>query len=69
MKYIISCFSICIILITFLIWIKIDTRQNELEKETYIKLLQMQEHIEQQDKEIRILRQDIEILENGWDER
>lgn len=29
----------------------------------------MQEHIEQQDKEIRILRQDIEILENGWDER
>lgn len=69
MKYLISCLVACIIFISCLIWMKIDTRQNELEKETYIKLLQMQEHIEQQDKEIRILRQDIKILENGWDER
>lgn len=69
MKYIISCFSICIISISCLIWIKIDTRQKELETEIYIKLLQMQELIDAQDKQIRLLRQDMEILESGWEEK
>ena len=69
MKYLISCLVACIIFISCLIWIKIDTRQNELETETYIKLLQMQELIDAQNKQIRLLRQDIEILENGWEEK
>ena len=67
MKYIISCFTICIISINVLIWIKIDNRQKDLETETQIKLLQMSERIEEQDKEIRILRQDMEIIESGWE--
>ena len=67
MKYIISCFTICIISINVLIWIKIDNRQKDLETETQIKLLQMSERIEQQDKEIRILRQDMDILERGFE--
>lgn len=67
MKYIISCFSICIISITVLIWIKIDYRQKELEAETQLKLLQMLELINEQDKEIRLLRQDMDILERGYE--
>ena len=67
MKYIIFCFTICIISINVLIWIKIDNRQKDLETETQIKLLQMSERIEEQDKEIRILRQDMEIIESGWE--
>lgn len=67
MKYIISCFTICIISINILIWIKIDNRQKDLETETQIKLLQMAERIEEQDKEIRILRQDMDILERGYE--
>lgn len=67
MKYIISCFTICIISINVLIWIKIDNRQKELEIETQIKLLQMAERIEEQNKQIRILRQDIDIFERGFE--
>ena len=66
-KYIISCFTICIISINVLIWIKIDNRQKDLETETQIKLLQMSEIIEEQNKEIRLLRQDMEIIESGWE--
>ena len=50
-----------------MIWIKIDNRQKDLETETQIKLLQMAERIEEQDKEIRILRQDMDILERGYE--
>lgn len=67
MKYLITCFSICIISISCLIWIKIDNKQKDLEIETQIKLLQMAERIEEQDKQIRILRQDMDILERGYE--
>lgn len=67
MKYFISCFFFCIIAINILIWIKIDYRQKELETETQIKLLQMAERIEEQDKQIRILRQDMDIFERGFE--
>lgn len=69
MKHFISCLIICVISITILIWVKIDTRQKELEMETYIKILQMEEQIEMQNREIRLLRQDMEIIENGWVEK
>ena len=67
MKYLIPCFSVCIISINVLIWIKVDARQKEFETETQIKLLQMAEDIEGQKKEIRIFRQDFEILEKGYE--
>lgn len=67
MKYFISCFFSCIITINILIWVKIDYRQKELEAETQLKLLQMLELINEQDKEIRLLRQDMDILERGYE--
>ena len=35
----------------------------------YIKVSQMQKQIDEQNKEIRLLRQDIEIIQNGWEEK
>ena len=67
MKHFISCCTICIISLTVLIWMKIDERQKELEIETQIKLLQMAEKIEEQNKQIRLLRQDMDILERGFE--
>lgn len=66
MKYIICCLFVCLIFINCLIWIKVDRRQKELETETYVKLMQMADLIESQQKEIRILRQDMDIIENGY---
>ena len=67
MKDFISCFFSCIITINILIWMKIDYRQKELEAETQLKLSQMLELINEQDKEIRLLRQDMDILERGYE--
>ena len=66
MKYIICCLFACLIFINCLIWVKVDGRQRELETETQIKLLQMADIIQEQQKEIRILRQDMDIIENGY---
>ena len=66
MKYIISCLFACLIFINCLIWVKVDRRQRELETETQIRLLQMADIIQEQQKEIRILRQDVDIIENGY---
>ena len=43
------------------------SRLSEMEKQTDIKLYQLEEVIEQQTKEIRLLKTDLEILENGYE--
>ena len=43
------------------------SRLSEMEKQTDIKLYQLEEVIEQQAKEIRLLKTDIDILENGYE--
>lgn len=43
------------------------SRLSEMEKQTDIKLYQLEEVIEQQAKEIRLLKTDLEILENGYE--
>ena len=49
--------------------IEYNSRIAEIEKQTQIKLFQMSERIEQQEKEIRLLKTDMEILENGYDRK
>lgn len=66
MKKLCYCLFICVFIITCLMWLDIYFKHKELESETYIKLLQMEERIEAQNKEIRILRQDMDIIENGY---
>lgn len=42
------------------------SRIDEIEKQTEIKLFEMQKTIAAQEKEIRLLKTDLEILENGF---
>lgn len=67
MKYCFSCVVLCLLVIVLLFGIRFENRQKEFETETYIKLLQMEERIEEQEKQIRIMRQDLDIFENGYE--
>ena len=66
MKYLI-CLMFCLIAIILSFGIEYNSRISEIEKQTDIKIYKMQEKIEAQDKEIRLLKTDMEILENGYD--
>lgn len=67
MKQFFSCVVLCLIVIILLFGIRFDTAQKEFETETNIKLLQYEERIEEQEKQIRVMRQDLDIFENGYE--
>ena len=67
MKQFFSCVVFCLIVIMLLFGIETVSRLSEMEKQTDIKLYQLEEVIEQQAKEIRLLQTDLEILENGYE--
>ena len=67
MKHFLSCVVLCLIVIMLLFGIETVSRLSEMEKQTDIKLYQLEEVIEQQAKEIRLLKTDLEILENGYE--
>ena len=67
MKHFFSCVVLCLIVIILLFGIETVSRLSEMEKQTDIKLYQLEEVIEQQAKEIRLLKTDLEILENGYE--
>ena len=67
MKYFFSCVVCCLIAIMLLFGIETVSRLSEMEKQTDIKIYQLEEVIEQQAKEIRLLKTDIGILENGYE--
>lgn len=66
MKHLI-CLMFCLIAIMIAFGIETIGRIAEIEKQTSIKLFEMQTTIEAQEKEIRLLKTDIDILENGYD--
>ena len=57
----------CLILIMLCFGIEYNSRMAEIEKQTQIKIFQISERIDEQDKEIRLLKTDLEILENGYE--
>ena len=67
MKQFFSCVVLCLLVIMLLFGIETVSRLSEMEKQTDIKLYQLEEVIEQQAKEIRLLKTDLEILENGYE--
>ena len=67
MKHFFSCVVLCLIVIILLFGVETVSRLSEMEKQTDIKLYQLEEVIEQQAKEIRLLKTDLEILENGYE--
>ena len=67
MKHFFSCVVLLLIVIMLLFGIETVSRLSEMEKQTDIKLYQLEKVIEQQAKEIRLLKTDIDILENGYE--
>ena len=67
MKHFFSCLVLILIVIMLLFGIETVSRLSEMEKQTDIKLYQLEEVIEQQAKEIRLIKTDLEILENGYE--
>ncbi len=66
MKHLI-CLIFCLFAIMAAFGIETISRISEIEKQTNIKLFEMQTTIEAQEKEIRLLKTDIDILENGYE--
>ena len=58
---------LCLILVNILFWIEVDTNQREVKYETGARISQMMYTIQEQEKEIRLLKQDVYILQNGFD--
>ena len=67
MKHFFSCVVLCLLVIMLLFGIETISRLSEMEKQTDIKIYQLEKVIEQQAKEIRLLKTDLEILENGYE--
>ena len=66
MKHLI-CLMFCLIAIMISFGIEYNSRISEIEKQTDIKIYKMQEKIEIQEKEIRLLKTDIDIIHYGYD--
>lgn len=68
MKYVSVYLFVCLIFINLLFWIEVDTKQREVKYEAEVRVATMEQTIEKQEKEIRLLKQDINILQNGYEE-
>ena len=66
MKYFI-CLVFCLLVLMLSFGIEYNTRLSELEKQTNVKLYKMEKVIEEQEKEIRLLKTDLEIREKGYE--
>lgn len=60
---------LCLILVNILFWIEVDTNQREVKYETDARIAQMEYTIQEQEKEIRLLKQDVDILQNGYESK
>lgn len=60
---------LCLILVNILFWIEVDTKQREIKYETDARIAQMIYTIQKQEKEIRLLKQDVDILQNGYESK
>ena len=67
MKNVSICLFLCLILVNILFWIEVDTKQREVKYETEARIVQMMYTIQGQEKEIRLLKQDVDILQNGYE--
>ena len=68
MKHMSVYLFVCLVFINLLFWIEVDTKQREVKYETEVRILRMEQTIEKQEKEIRLLKQDVDILQNGYRE-
>ena len=66
MKYI-TAFIFCLFLVVLLFGIDLETRYKDYEAKIEIVVYNQNEKIKELEKEIRLLKTDMEILENGYE--
>ena len=66
MKYL-TAFIFCLFLVLLLFGIDLETRYKDYEAKTEIVIYNQNEKIKELEKEIRLLKTDMEMLENGYE--
>lgn len=69
MKQIYHLITVCLFVLFLLFWIESETRYNDFTQRVEAELLTKDMRIQQLEKEIRLMRTDIDIMENGFSEK
>ena len=69
MKYFYHLVTLCILILALLFWIDSTTKYREFTYRIEAELMAKDLRIQQLEKEVRILRTDVDILENGFSEK
>lgn len=69
MKYFYRFFTLFLFVLTLLFWIDSTTRYRDFTNRIETELMVKDLRIEQLEKEVRILKTDLDIIENGFSEK
>ena len=69
MKYFYHLLVVCLLVIACLFWIDSATRYSDFTKEVEVELSAEELRIQQLEKEVRLLKTDLMIKENGFSEK
>ena len=67
MKYLASVFGLFLLALILALRLEAETRFTEIESKQATEIYFLKKEIEEQKKEIRLIRQDVNIIENGWE--
>ena len=69
MKYFYHLLIVCLIVIACLFWIDSTTRYRDFTEKIEVELSEKELRIKQLEKEVRLLKTDLDIKENGFSEK
>lgn len=67
MKYMVTVFGMFLFALILALWAETETRFTEIENKQATEVYFLKKEIEEQKKEIRLLKTDIEIMEKGYE--
>jgi len=67
MKYFFHSVTLCLLVLALLFWIDSTTKYREFTYKVEAELMTKDLRIQQLEKEVRVLRTDMDILENGFE--
>lgn len=67
MKYFYHLITLFLFVLALLFWIESETRYRDFERKVEVELMAKDLRIQQLEKEIRIMRTDLDIMENGFE--
>ena len=69
MKYFYHLLVVCLIIIACLFWIDSTTKYREFTEKLEVELMAKELRIQQLEKEVRLLKTDVDINKNGFSEK